>query len=420
MIMKYYNLIQITGLCILVLMTLLVESAIAINNDTSTKYGIVNKDSMGIQIDSNFPGGNIVVDSVSGDEVRIHQDLRVSAVDWFYWCFRVKGAAGRTLRFTFTEGRAIGVRGPAISIDGGETWRWLGNSVVNGRSFRCTFPSDVPEVRLSFAMPYQESRWQKFMSEVGDNPNVIQDTLCTTRGGKDVEYILLRCTSETPIHRVAITCRHHACEMMASYALEGLIRWIIQDDEAEQLRRTTEFFIVPFVDKDGVEDGDQGKGRLPRDHGRDYEGVSIFASTKAIREQLPVWGDGILHVGLDLHCPYISGPHNEVIYLVGSQNTNIGIEQKRFSEILESVSKGPLKFIANDFLPFGRSWNTNKNYAAGRGFKPWVCEIPNVKLGTSIEIPYANANGTEVNQTSARQFGGDLARGLAAYLEELD
>ena len=55
-------------------------------------------------IDCEFPGGNIVVDAIEGDTVSLHQDLRDTRGDWFYWYFRVRGAAGRTLNFKFTKG----------------------------------------------------------------------------------------------------------------------------------------------------------------------------------------------------------------------------------------------------------------------------------------------------------------------------
>jgi hypothetical protein len=376
---------------------------------------------MSIEIDSDFPGGNIVIENVDGDDVRLHQDLRDTPSDWFYWCFCVRGAEGRTLRFTFTRSCALGVRGPAVSLDDGETWNWLGNDVVNGSAFSYVFPKDAPKVMVSFAMPYQESHWLHFVDGLSNPPLFSCHKLCTTAKGRDVEYMLVGCQGAEPQHRVAITCRHHCCEMMTNYVLEGLFQWVVEDSGAESqwLRDNVQFFLVPFMDKDGVEDGDQGKGRQPRDHGRDYEGESMFASTEAIRRLLPGWGGDQLRVGLDLHCPWISGAHHEVIYLVGSQHHRIVQEQQRFSEILESVGRGPLPFLAADFLPFGRAWNTEKNYLGGKEFSCWVAGLPAVALGTTIEIPYANAGGAEVNQESARSFGKDLGMALTSYLRTL-
>ena len=85
-----------------------------------------------IRVDADFPGGNIVVDSIAGDTVTLHQDLRDTAGNWFYWYFRVRDAAGRTLRFCFSESNPIGTRGPALSLDGGKSWSWLGSNAVSG------------------------------------------------------------------------------------------------------------------------------------------------------------------------------------------------------------------------------------------------------------------------------------------------
>ena len=85
---------------------------------------------MNIQIDCDFPGGNIVVERIDGDTVYLHQDMRDSKGFWFYWYFRVIGAAGRNLKFVFTRGDVIGVHGPGVSLDGGKTWFWLGKDKV--------------------------------------------------------------------------------------------------------------------------------------------------------------------------------------------------------------------------------------------------------------------------------------------------
>ena len=56
-----------------------------------------------VAVDANLPAGNVVVEGISGDTVRLRQDLRDTAGEWFYWAFRVTGAAGRTLTFDFTR-----------------------------------------------------------------------------------------------------------------------------------------------------------------------------------------------------------------------------------------------------------------------------------------------------------------------------
>src|ERR1019366_2586994 len=127
-----------------------------------------------LEIDCGFPGGNIIVDSIKDDSVWLHQDLRDTEGNWFHWYFRVRGAAGRELNFRFTrvEGNGmhnpaepsgsatwgwrdvIGVRGPAVSVDGGRTWRWLGTEKVDEMGFRFNFLPDAADVRFAVAMPY--------------------------------------------------------------------------------------------------------------------------------------------------------------------------------------------------------------------------------------------------------------------------
>lgn len=375
-----------------------------------------------MQIDSECPGGNIVVESIQGDDVHLHQDLRDTAGDWFYWCFRIRNAGGRTLRFSFTQSRALGARGPALSLDEGWTWAWLGPECVQGNAFTCSFADDANDVRISSGMPYQNVQWQRFAASLAGHPHFSVHTLCATPTQAKVAYALMGCPGPAPAHRVVITCRHHACEMMASYVLEGVIQWVAEDadPEARWLREQVQFFIVPLVDHDGVEAGDQGKNRRPRDHGRDYEGASLYSATDAIRSLLPSWSAGRLRAVFDLHDPWIAGPHNEVIYLVGAEPAQVAQEQQRFSRLLESVRAGPLPYHHRDFLPFGEAWNTSRSYAGGKSFSAWSAEWLEAELATAVEIPYANASGVEVNPASARLFGADLGRGVAAYLRSRD
>jgi hypothetical protein len=206
--------------------------------------------------------------------------------------------------------------------------------------------------------------------------------------------------------------------MMTSYVAEGLIEAALAKDEnGEWFRKNVELVVIPFVDKDGVEEGDQGKNRRPRDHNRDYGTNSIYPETQAIKDFVAQWSAGKLRFAIDLHCPNIRGDVNEVIYIVGSQKTETWTEQQRFGTILERVQKGPLVYSASDNLPFGTKWNTPANFTAGISGSRWAADVPGVKLATTIEFPYANAAGGEVNASTARTFGHDLARAIREYLE---
>ena len=372
-----------------------------------------------IAIDSSFPGGNIIVVKQEGDTVFLKPDYRDTKGQWFYWYFRTtSGTAGKKITFRFTEGTPIGVRGPAVSTDEGISWEWTEQQAADHKSFTYTFPAEAGETRFSFGIPYTQANLDRFLSVHKENPSLTKEILCKSKKGRDVERLHLIKPGSTPRMRILITSRSHACEMMMSYTAEGIIESFLADDERGRwFRENTEVLVIPFLDKDGVEDGDQGKNRLPRDHNRDYDGASIYRETAALREFVPGWSGGKLALALDLHCPHIRGGTNEKIYLVGSENPAWAKEQDRFSRLLEKSITGPLPYKASNDVAFGTEWNTAKSYTAGLSGSRWAGGLPGVKLATTFELPYANSQGAEVNPSSARAFGRDLATAIRSYLE---
>lgn len=372
-------------------------------------------------VDANYPGGNIVVEGIEGDTIRLRPDLRDTEGWWFYWNFRVRGAQNRSVTFSFSGRNPIGVRGPAVSVDGGGTWSWLGAEAVKDSSFRYDFSADAGEVRFCFAIPYQEQNLQGFLAAYKDHPGLLVQELCKTSQGRSVERLHVGRLDGRAPHKVLLAARHHACETMASYVLEGILAAVLADNEdGTWFRRNVEFLAVPFVDKDGVEQGDQGKNRIPRDHNRDYIGQSVHASVAALRTFVPNWSNGRLVAAFDFHCPYISGPHNEAIYLVGSSDETMWRQQREFGRLLETVQSGPLVYRASDNLPFGKAWNTDSNIGANKSCSRWASDLEGIRLVATVEVPYANAGGWPVTPDGARAFGSSLARALRGYLERID
>ena len=370
-----------------------------------------------IVIGTAFPGGNIIVERVEGDVVHLRPDLRDTEGWWFYWNFQVCGVAeGRMLTFDFGERSPIGVRGPAVSRDNGVTWDWLGAEQCAGSTFSYAFPQSGCAWFAS-TIPYLESDLRAFVKKWSGSSILVVEDLCESAAGRKVELLRAGCTEECPQFRALITARHHACETMANYVLEGILTAVLSDDEPGRwFQEHVEVIAVPFMDKDGVEEGDQGKNRRPHDHNRDYGGASIYSETAALKKRAGLWEPGPLQIAFDLHCPYIRGKGNEVIYLVGSANGEMWANQRKFAEILERVNDSRLPYQTGDNLPFGEGWNTDENYGGGVSFARWAESIQGIKLSTTIEFPYANAGGKEVSQESARAFGTSVARALRNFL----
>lgn len=370
------------------------------------------------KIDADVPGGNIIVDRLDGDRAMLRPDLRDTEGDWFYWAFRVRGAGGRTVTFQFDDRPRLTALGPAVSLDGGKTWRWVGADSGSGSSFRYAFAAEHNDVRFSMTIPYFAANLAQFV-EANRRPFLTVETLTTSRKGRPIE--MLRVGRSNAKYRAILTARHHACESLASYCQEGLVAEVLSDSEDGQwLRNNVEFIVIPFMDKDGVEDGDQGKNRRPHDHNRDYNTESIYPSVRALRKVVPEWSTGKPAFALDMHCPYISGKGHEEIHFVGGRDQKVWQEVLRFSILLEKAQTGPLIFRSVNNMPFGTGWNSESNFKGGsRSFAMWAAELTGVVFSATLELPYARAGGNTVDPASARAFGRDLALTLRRYFARI-
>lgn len=371
-----------------------------------------------MHIDCDFPGGNIIVEKIEGDTAFIKQDLRDTAGHWFYWYFRAAGAAGQTVKFQFTSGNVIGTRGPCVSTDGGKTWAFHGRERVQDLAFTYIFPASASEVRFCVGIPYLDADLQAFLEARRGHPNLKIEPLCADRRGRNIEKLALGNLSGTGKAKVFFTARHHCCESTPSFTVEGIVDTILGADAlGAWCRKNIEFLIVPMVDKDGVEDGDQGKNRKPYDHNRDYLGnPSIYPAVRAIRDLIPGWSQEKMRVALDLHCPGLRGKFHEDIYFVGSQNQEHWARVTELSKLLEQVRTGPLPYYEKDNLPYGVDWNVDKEPHLMSCSK-WMRQLPGVWIANGVEIPYAACEGVEVTPDRARAFGRDLLMALKAYLE---
>lgn len=380
---------------------------------------------MSIIIDGDFPGGNIVVERIEGTTAWVHQDLRDTQGWWFWWQCRVRGAQGRTLTFRHTLPKPganrpyypYSRRGPAVSLDGGLTWGWLGAAAVDASgAFQYAFGPDVAEVRFAFAPPYVAADLERFLARHEGAPALQRRELCRSRQGRVVHRLHAGRLDGRAGFRILVTARHHACESLASFVVEGLLAAVLEESELGRwFQQHAEIMAIPFMDPDGVEAGDQGKNRAPRDHNRDYAGESLYPETRALRALAPAWLDGASGVALDLHCP---APRNGHIYLVGNAAPAVWERQCRFSQFLERSIRGPLPYRAADNLPFGQEWNVATNYADGKACGDWTAELPGMALDASFEVPYADAHTVDVTPDTARLFGRDLACALREYLRD--
>jgi len=348
-----------------------------------------------MNIHCDFIGGNITVTNQSGTDVYLENQIRDTTEDWFYWAFCVEGAQGQTITFHMQQQNRVGYWGPAVSHDL-KNWHWL--DCAEGESFTYQFRDTETKVYFAHDMLYHPERFLNLAKEL----SLPVTELCKSRKGRSVPSVLIGNGRKN----IILTARHHACEATGSYVLEGVLKEFLKNPMDD-----VKIFCVPFVDYDGVVEGDQGKARKPHDHNRDYlpEG-SIYPETAAIWAYANQNG---CHYGFDFHSPWHKSGENDNVFIV--RNSVEKLEQtKKFANILEQqITPDAMQYSAENDHPPMTGWNQpNPNF----GFT--MMHRPECELAFSLECTYF---GTEENKVSIEKMialGRCYAKAIKQYMQE--
>ncbi len=346
-----------------------------------------------MKIHQNFVGGNIRVKEISGDTVILENELRDTEGDWFYWAFCAEDAENQEITFRF-ENKRLGYWGPAVSHDL-KNWHWLDR--VDGESFTYRFGSDEHRVYFAHNMLYHPDRFIAFAESRG----LEISELCRSRKGRSVPCLHIG----EGERNIIITARHHACESTGTYVMEGVLEELTSSPIPN-----TRILVVPFVDYDGVVDGDQGKSRALHDHNRDYTDAPIYPEVAAILDYADKYG---CNFGFDLHSPYHKGGNNDRIFIVRNKVEKLD-KFDRFSTLLESeITPSSMQYQKENDHPPLTGWNQpSPNFAFTMNSRP-ECD-----LAFTLESAYF---GTKENKVSAERLislGKCLAKVIRKYIGE--
>ncbi|TWU06217.1 M14 family zinc carboxypeptidase [Stieleria varia] len=361
-----------------------------------------------VSFSTDFPGGNLRVISNDGATADVAPDLR-GGRDWFYWCFQATALRPGKVTFRFPEKvagflrGAVGFQGPAVSNDGGQTWRWRGSNhdQSSADEFSWDFTAVGQTMRFAVTIPYTRSDFDRFVEQHRGNSHLQLSVLTHTRLDREVPVIQVGHPGDGR-RAMLITCRHHACETIASFLFEGVIATAISDSDAGRaFREKYVLYAVPLVDIDGVEAGDQGKNRPPHDHNRDYGEESIYRSVQAIK----VLGtEKNIRVLLDLHCPTLVMDIHQRFYFVGPsdmppQNESVVQQLASFmkSELPAGAPHGPVLQLS----PIDKE---HHKYCSG-----YFSTLPGMLMAVTLETPFAPRKA-KMSPDEVRSYGAALLR----------
>lgn len=340
-----------------------------------------------MKILTDFDGANIIVLEENQNSYVIEPDMRDTNCDWFYWAFGAEGEKGETVTFTFKKPVRIGRFGPCVSYDL-INWHWLGSG------------DD-----MSFSYTFEERKMVYFAhnilcdTESFSKTNIPTNTLCISKKGRKIPYAEFGEGENT----VLLTARHHCCESSGGYVLEGAAMELYKS-----LPPDMSVIVVPYIDYDGVKDGDQGKNRIPHDHNRDYTENPIYNSVRAVME---LTKNKKIVYAIDFHSPYYQGGRRDYPFIV---HANKSEETVCFSCILEKETEClPIPYTKNHDVLYGMEWNKESDKV--EKFSSYFLQRRENKLSFTIENPYFGTEEYAVCKEYFHSFGKCVAVALKKY-----
>lgn len=351
------------------------------------------------RIIDDFAGANIKIHSIEGNTISLEQEIRDTGEWWFWWNFKIEVQTVQTLRFVFTNGNVVHKKGVCYRYET-EEFAYDPNARISGNEF--VFHFDKAGVwQFAFSIPYLIADWNGFIGSLPHTPNVV--FVGTSEQGRPFQII-----DENPSAQkaVVVTCRHHACESVASFSMEGMVRhWL-----SSKLSKSYRLIVFPFVDIDGVENGDQGKSRIPHDHNRDYIDEPIYESVRILKK---IAEDMDVVCLFDLHCPAAYGGPHDHLSLIGL-SAPYDEAQRKFSKLLKTTMDKrncPIEYHEENNVPYGTLWNKGISSSCSGYFAKTGAD-----LAFSFEHPFAGDMERPYTPNDLRAFGECFAVAVERYL----
>ena len=393
-----------------------------------------------VTIDTAFPGGGVIVVSKEENVITLDQDLSQCIPEeyhWFYWNFKVTSQSDRLVKFNFKWASSIGDGGVLYSTDGDKTWNYLGRTNNSHQYF--TYQLKAGEtVHFACALPYQYADLQAWLQELEAlNSSLISVDYDFAKTGfetftqEQINAGLANPNNDGKVYNIPMitlgnpdapkylffTARMHACETVASFVLEGVVNDFAKLPADDPFWDEYCIYVVPMMDVEGVENGDQGKNRAPHDHNRDWaEGEELYNVTKAVKAFVNdlTAADKKLDVFIDFHCPYLfNWAGNYLAY--GDWNVN---EIKAFAAILEKTVAADTSAnkIGYDFDDVNSYSQNITNDPTKPDAKNWFYKQGAI-MTCSLETLFTETN-LLYQEDNLHQWGGNIAESLREFLTE--
>ena len=237
-------------------------------------------------IDSSFDSGSIgsyTIDDINHEiDLEVVQDDLIASTPYLYWTnFKVSGVQGLEVTFNINNADKVhflynddpsGEVQMVYSYDGDNWFRLTSHSYSDPTyTFTQTFTED--EVQIATFFPFSSEEMSALVDTASASPWASKTVLGTSHQGRDIDLLTITNTA-IPIGDKKIIyfiSRQHAAETSGSFLLEGIIDFLISDDEyAAGFRDNYVWYIAPMINPDGVYLGKPRSSSEGNDPNRDW------------------------------------------------------------------------------------------------------------------------------------------------------
>jgi murein tripeptide amidase MpaA len=289
-----------------------------------------------MQIDANFDAGNIVIEQTHDNNavLLIHPDSNAKFYQWFY--FRVIGTPGmaRTFRIANAGSASYPSAWPgyeALASHNGHDWFRVPTR-YDGTNLTIEHEAAEDTTYYAFFVPYSAERRERFMKDCEASSLVTRKQIGTTHSGRPLELLVVG-NGKQYGKKVWIVARQHAGEPMAEWCIEGLIRRLLDQNDAvaQQLIRKATLYVVSNMNPDGSTSGNLRANAAGVDLNRAWNDPQPDAPEVIAVRQL------IGETGVDFFLDVHGDEERPFIWLVGPHPTNVTPESDQAQRAFERM-----------------------------------------------------------------------------------
>ena len=338
---------------------------------------IISCSSREVELTSNFDHGSIGnIHEIEPNYFRgstRHWLKRDSIGDQYYWFyFKAEDVANQELTFELHDLEGVYRGNPHIVYTGYTQPVYSYDQVNWGRIQKVSYDSALKKLTFShkfkskpvwiaYAHPYPVKRLQTYINSLKQNPYAATEEIAKTKEGRSVSLVTIT-DIDIPNHdkkTIFLMAMQHAGEDAGSYYLEGLINFLLSNDEKASLaRKHFVFKVIPMMNPDGVFNGTSRYNMEMEDLNNIWlTEEKMQPEVKGVQEWVGRWykeGNEI-HLFLDIHNHTQLHTYNVFLFADNSLDS-LGITMDKYwpTRIWHSEPKGSAQayFLLNE-IPSG-------------------------------------------------------------------